>query len=82
MTLRHFRLLSPQEQLNYVLAQGTYLVQRWEGEWDVLLYHIGNGSSGFFAEVGLAHAQANLVVRRSFTHGTPLAAYFRFPPPA
>jgi hypothetical protein len=77
MTLRRFRLLSPEGQHNWVLEQGTYLVQRWEGEWDVLLYHLGDGGRGFFAEVGLAPAQANLVVRRSFARSTLLEEYLR-----
>jgi hypothetical protein len=75
MTLLLFRLLSPAKQLHYVLAQGTYLLQRWEGDWDVLLYHLPDGGRGFFAEVGLAPAQANLVVRRSFASSELLEDY-------
>jgi hypothetical protein len=40
-------------QLSWVLKHGTHLVQRWEDEGGINLYHCADAGRGFFVEVGI-----------------------------
>lgn len=73
MSLYYFNLLSPEVQLRYTLARGTYLASRWEDNGGVNLYHVPGEHGGFFVEVGLVGEQ--VVVLRSFTSSGPLEDY-------
>lgn len=75
MTCNSFQLLPNQAQVTWVLNNGTFLIQRWE-EMDCLnLYYLPDSARGFFAEVGVNHAQDDFVVRRSFSSSKPLQEY-------
>lgn len=75
MTLHTFQLLSPTDQLAWVLEEGIFLAQRWEEEGAISLYHCANESRGFFAEVAYDSYKHGAVVLRSFSDSEPLADY-------
>jgi hypothetical protein len=76
MTLYLFRLLTPEVQLRYVIARGTYLAQRWDEEiGGVNLYHLPDDSRGFFAEIGIEEEKDCFSVLNSFSSSVPLADY-------
>lgn len=78
MTLTFFRRLSPRAQLLVVLAEGTYLAQRWEDEGGVNLYHLPDTGRGFFVEVAIEPEQQRLLILRSFADNIPLADYAHY----
>jgi hypothetical protein len=75
MTFSDFHLLSPVEQLYWVIHHGTYLAQRWDDESGVNLYHCADDGRGFFVEVGIEDGRGQAVVLRSFVRSVPLEDY-------
>jgi hypothetical protein len=75
VTLYLFKLLSNEVQLRYVLERGTFLAQRWEAKGGVNLYHLADGSRGFFVEVGIDDGRGQAVVLRRFVSSVPLEDY-------
>lgn len=78
MTLTFFQRLSTRAQLLVVLAEGTYLAQRWEDEGGVNLYHLADTGRGFFVEVAIEPEQQRLLILRSFADSTPLTDYAHY----
>jgi hypothetical protein len=58
-----------------VLKHGTYLIQRWEAEGGINLYHCADAGRGFFVEVGYDASQHAALVPHSFVSSVPLEAY-------
>lgn len=75
MGLYQFRLLPATYQLIWVLAEGTFLAQRWHAGVGVNLYYLPNESRGFFAEVGIDEQQDCFAVLRSFSSSEALTDY-------
>jgi hypothetical protein len=72
VTLYLFKLLSPEEQLRYVLKRGTFLARRWEEEDGINLYHL---PGDFFVEIFYDTHVNQIVQLRSFTSAAPLENY-------
>jgi hypothetical protein len=65
----------PVDQLYWILHYGTYLVQRWDGERGINLYHCEDEARGFFVEVGIDDDLGQAVVLCSFANSGPLEGY-------
>lgn len=77
MSWAHFQRLSGLQQVRWVLACGTYLADRQDGQQEINLYYLPGTGRGFFAEVVYDARLDRLVVPRSFYQVGPLAAYAR-----
>jgi hypothetical protein len=75
VTFNQFILLAPRVQVTHALMSGTFLALRLTREGKRRLYHMRDGGSGFFVEVGHDGATQRAVVLHTFNGSAPLEEY-------
>ena len=71
MILHEFNAMSLDEKASCIWQQGTFLSSRTEGDYSLMLYHMGR----FFCEIGYYPGANKIVLVQAFTSHTLPESY-------